>query len=251
MRGVSVAVTPHRLSPRDARRLAVRAQWLQRDRPTEVVELVRRLTLLQLDPTNAIAPSAHLVAWSRLGSAYRRADLERALEQRTLVDLQATIRPAEDVALYRAEMKVWPGPGPLRPWQEARRDWVQANDACRRDILRRLDASGPLPSRALPDTCAVPWTSSGWTNDKNVTKLLDFLVARGEVAVAGRQGSERLWDLADRVYPDDPGVPLDEARRRRNERRLGALGIARSRAPRRPSNPSTSATQGRRRWSRA
>ena len=84
---------------------------------------------------------------------------------------------------------------------------------------------GPLPSRDLPDTCAVPWKSSGWTNNRNVTQLLEFMVRRGEVAVAGRKGRDRLWDLAARVYPDDPVVPVDEARRRRHRRRLHALEI--------------------------
>jgi uncharacterized protein len=117
--------------------------------------------------------------------------------------------------------------------QDARRVAVRAHasDACRRDILARLDASGPLPTRELPDSCAKPWRSTGWTNNRNVTQMLEFMVARGEVAIAGRQGNDRLWDLASRVYPDDPAVPVEEARRRRNERRLRALGIARARGP--------------------
>jgi uncharacterized protein len=57
------------------------------------------------------------------------------------------------------------------------------------------------------------------------------MVVRGEVAIAGRRGGDRLWDLADRVYPDDPVVPADQALRIRNERRLRALGIARARRP--------------------
>ncbi len=126
------------------------------------------------------------------------------------------IRPAEDIALYRADMADWPGRGELRDWQEHRRDWVEANDACRRDILARLEASGPLTMRELPDTCAMPWGSTGWSNNRNVEKLLDFMVQRGEVAVAGRQGRERLWDLARRVYPDDPVVPAEEAQRTRD-----------------------------------
>ena len=114
---------------------------------------------------------------------------------------------------------------------------MQANDACRRDILARLDAAGPLPSRELPDTCAEPWRSTGWTNNRNVTQMLEFMAMRGEVAIAGRQGNDRLWDLAPRVYPDDPAIPVEEARRRRNERRLRALGIARAQGPECPVEP--------------
>jgi len=50
----------------------------------------------------------------------------------------------------------------------------------------------------------VPWQSTGWTNNRNVTQLLEHMVQRGEVAIAGRRGGDRLWDLATRVYPDDP-----------------------------------------------
>jgi uncharacterized protein len=199
--------------------------------------MVRHLTFLQIDPTAAIAPNADLVAWSRLGSSYSPADLVKALKDRKLIELQALIRPREDLALFRAEMAEWPGRGELREWQESRRAWVKANDACRRDILRRLRSSGPLTSRELPDTCAVPWASTGWTNNQSVIKLLDFMVARGEVATAGRKGRERLWDLATRVYPDDPVVPGEEALRIRNERRLRALGIARAKAPESPMEP--------------
>jgi hypothetical protein len=70
---------PHHLSRREARRIAVRAQLLARERPADLISAVRWLTLLQLDPTNAIAPSAELVAWSRLGSSYSPQDLREAL----------------------------------------------------------------------------------------------------------------------------------------------------------------------------
>lgn len=58
--------------------------------------------------------------------------------------------------------------------------------------------------------------------------MLDLLSARGEVAVAGRVGRQRLFDLAERIYPPvDEAVPLDEARRFMARRRMRALGIAR------------------------
>jgi uncharacterized protein YcaQ len=230
-------VTVHKLSRIDARRIAVRAQLLSSPRPAELLDVMRHLTLLQIDPNAAIAPSAHLVAWSRLGSSYSPAELDTALEDRTLLELRGMIRPGEDMALYRADMAEWPGRGELRDWQESDRDWVQANDACRLEILDRLGSLGPQPSRDLPDTCMVPWRSTGWTNNRNVTQLLEFMVLRGEVAIAGRRGRDRLWDLATWVYPDDQVVPVDEALRIRNERRLRSLGIARARGPECPVEP--------------
>jgi len=227
----------HDLSRADARRIAVRAQLLGRGRPAGLLDVVRQLTLLQIDPTAAIAPNADLVAWSRLGSSYSPAELSAALQNRALVELRAMIRPAQDVALYRAEMAEWPPRGDAPDWNSRRDDWVRANDACRRDILRRLGAAGPLPSRELPDTCTVPWQSSGWSNNRNVTQLLESMVVRGQVAVAGRRGGDRLWDLAARVYPDVPVVPALEALRVRNERRLRALGIARASGPECPVEP--------------
>src|SRR5438046_5487142 len=68
--------------------------------------------------------------------------------------------------------------------------------------------------------------------------MLEFLMLRGEVAIAGRVGRERLWDLPERVYPADLAVPsVEEAGRMKNERRLAALGIARSKARAMPMEP--------------
>ena len=115
---------------------------------------------------------------------------------------------------------------------------AQDNDRFRRDILELLEKSGPLTSRDVPDTSVVPWASSGWTNNRNVTQMLEFLMMRGEVAIAGRVGRERLWDLPGRVYPADLAVPsVDEAERAKNERRLASLGIARAKAREMPMEP--------------
>ena len=98
-----VALPVHRLTKAQARRIAVRAQLLDAPRPTDLVAVVQQLTLLQIDPTAAIAPSADLVAWSRLGSAYRPAHLQQALEQdRTLFEHNALVRPMSDLGLYLA-----------------------------------------------------------------------------------------------------------------------------------------------------
>ena len=222
----------HRLTKKQARRIAVRAQLLDAPRPKDLLAVVDRLTLLQVDPTAAIAPNADLVAWSRLGSSYRPAHLKRALEEdRTLFEFNALIRPMGDVGLYLAGTDGYRG--------QSRVDvWLRDNDRCRRDILRLLKRSGPLTSRDIPDTCVVPWASSGWTNDRNVTQMLEFMQARGQVAISGRVGRERLWDLPERVYPDDVEIPsAREAERIKSERRLAALGIARAKARKMPMEP--------------
>ena len=220
----------HRLTKAEARRIAVRAQLLDAPRPTELLTVVQQLTLLQIDPTAAIAPSADLVAWSRLGASYQPVDLQQALEQdRTLFEHNALVRPMSDVGLCLA------GTAPI---YERTRAWLRDNDRFRRDILDLLGSSGPLTSRDIPDTCVVPWASSGWTNSRNVTQMLELLMMRGEVAIAGRVGRERLWDLAERVYPAEVVVPsVDEARRVKNERRLVSLGIARQKSTKMPIEP--------------
>jgi uncharacterized protein len=229
--------TVHELSRTDARRIAVQGQLLTKDRPTDLVETVRQLSMIQVEPTSAIAPSAELVMWSRLGSAFSAQELWDAVDEQRLIELHQTLRVPEDIALFRAEMAEWPGSGELREWQKDLRDWVRANNACRQDILDRLRADGPLPTSELPDTCVVPWASSGWNNNRNLRMMLDKLVQRGEVAAAGGNGRDRLWDLASRIYPDDPVPPVEEARRLLDERRLRALGIARAKRATLPLEP--------------
>src|SRR6266700_4380559 len=127
----------HRLTKAQARRIVVRAQLLDAPRPTDLLTVVQRLTLLQIDPTAAVAPSADLVAWSRLGSTYRPAHLKQALEQeRTLFEHNALVRPMSDLGLYLAGAADWPS-------YERTRAWIRDNDAFRRDVLDLLGSSGP------------------------------------------------------------------------------------------------------------
>lgn len=153
----------------------------------DVLDVVRRTGFLQLDPTARVAPTQLLVLWSRLGH-YDPAELDRLVwNERKLFEWSAFVYPVEDLPALKARMRNWPrGDG---AWSERVRAWLRANQKFRRHVLRELGHSGPLPSRAIEDRVDVPWPSSGWTNDRNVTQMLEFLNARGEVAIAGRGGS--------------------------------------------------------------
>ena len=228
-----MSVKMRRLTSEEARRIAIRAQLLDADRPGDLLTMLERLTMLQLDPTSAVAPSADLVAWSRLGSAYEGAQLQQALERdRTLFEhrgqavptepVVVMVRPMADLGLYLAEMADW-----SVGWAK-HRQWIAANDGFRGRVLDLLAMSGPLASRDIPDSAEVPWESTGWTHDRNVTQLLESLASRGEVAVAGRRGRQRLWDVASRVYPAGVAVvTADEARSIRDEKWLRSLGVGR------------------------
>ncbi|MEO8267283.1 MAG: crosslink repair DNA glycosylase YcaQ family protein [Ilumatobacteraceae bacterium] len=228
-----MTVNVRRLSRDEARRIAIRAQLLDADRPGDLTTMIGRLTMVQLDPTAAVAPSADLVAWSRLGNAYEPAQVQRGLERdRTLFEHRGQavptepvivmVRPMADLGLYLADMADW-----AVGWAK-HRQWIAANVGFRGRVLDLLATSGPLASRDIPDSADVPWQSSGWTHDRNVTQMLESLASRGEVAVAGRRGRQRLWDVASRVYPAKVKVvPAKQARAIRDEKWLRSLGVAR------------------------
>jgi len=207
------------VSVEEARRIAVRAQLLDGS-ATGVLDTVRRLGFLQLDPIAAVAPPQYLVLWSRLGP-YDRAELDRLVwEERQLFEWNAFLWPAEDLALLRARM--------------TRRDraldgyqvqYLKENAAFRRYVLRELERRGPLLSREIEDHHPSGRNPHRWWGERKMGLMLGVLNARGEVAVVARRGKQRVWDLAERWYPATAKVSWPEAKRILEDKRFRARGV--------------------------
>ena len=207
----------------EARRLAVRSQLLD-GTATGVLDTVRRLGFLQLDPIATVAPAQQLVLWSRLGR-YDVLELDRLLwTKRALFEWDAFLWPVEDLPLVRGLMRRWRTSTHYKAERWVR-DFLAENVAFRRYVLRELERRGPLLSRDLEDRSRGEKEERRWYGTRNVGLMLTSLHLRGEVAVAGRASGQRLWDLADRVLPATDALPLREAERRLEERHFRALGV--------------------------
>jgi len=222
------------LSREEARRVAVRASGLAGG-VDSVLGVAARLGDLQLDPTRAVERSHLLVLWSRLG-VWDRAELDRLLwQERLLVEYRAFVYPVRNLDLLAARMRGFPNEELLGPTRARKvRTWLEANVEFERYVLAELRRRGPLLSRELEDRAAVPWTSSGWTHEKNVSQLLELLWGSGKVLVSARDGGERVWDLGERVLPALAQVAeLEPWEGLRGQLLVGlrAAGVAQPRSP--------------------
>jgi uncharacterized protein YcaQ len=197
----------------------VRAQALDGS-AASLLDTVRRLGFLQIDPISTVAPPQYLVPFSRLGP-YDRSELDRLLwDEQRLFEWNAFVFPIEDLPLLLARMRR----RRTGKYASERRgmEFLKANARYRRYLLRE----GPLLSRDLQDHSNRDWEpDSRWWGTRNVAVMLELLHGRGEVAVVGRRDGQRLWDLAERWYPETERVPLRVAERLLAEKRRRAAGV--------------------------
>ncbi len=230
-------MTDRTISKTSARRLAISRQRLAGDPAPAtaegILEVVRDLGCLQLDPISTVARSHTLVLWSRLG-VYNVGDLEKLIyEDRQLFEYWAHVASivlTEDYPIHDWLMRNY-GTGEGNDWEKRLRDWIEANADLRDFILSEITTKGALLSRELEldDKVSHSWTSSGWTGGRNVSQMLDTLWSQGKIMVADRSGIQKRWDLAERCLPDwtpREQIEADEVTRRAAQKSLRALGVA-------------------------
>lgn len=225
------------ITPTIARRLAIQKQHLAGERPPPtsggILDMTRDLGCLQLDPISAVARSHTLVVWSRVGN-YDHAELNKLLwEERQLFEYwahAASIVLSEDYAIHQTMMRKYAVGD--SPWATRVRQWVEHNKALHDYMLGEITARGPLASRQLEEGGKIPreWVSSGWTSGRNVSRMLDYLWTKGLIAVAGRSGGQKLWDLTERClaqWINGHSLTEEEVVYQAAQKSLRALGVGR------------------------
>lgn len=220
--------TPITITPQLARRLSIAAQRLAGPRPESIMDVLRSIRCLQLDPIRAVEHTQRLVLWSRLGH-YDIADfLALRWQERQLFEYwahAASIVLCEDYPIFATMMRRYQNGG----FREQTRRWLAKHADLREHILECLRADGPLASAEIEDHKEDDRVDTDWGSGRKVPIMLDYLWMEGRIMVAGRRGQTRLWDLAERFFP--PWTPQEElsqeeARERATEHALRAQGVA-------------------------
>ena len=222
-----------RTTPQAVRRLAIRNQRLDgpapRRKPTapELLDTIRALRCLQLDPTAVVARNHLLVLFSRHGAFDEGVFEQLAYEDRALFEYwahEASYVLSEDLQIHRFGMH--------EPRYRGHRTWWDGEAEFRAHILERLRDEGPLRAREIEDRANRGWESTGgWTNGRTVARMLDMQWVAGQTGISRRDGTQRVWDLMERCLPPDaPREALDplEVQRRAVVYAIRALGAARA-----------------------
>ncbi|MDQ4213932.1 winged helix-turn-helix domain-containing protein [Microbacterium sp. ASV81] len=194
------------LSAAEARRMALAAQGFSRRRPAlpsarHLHAAMARMGVLQIDSVNVFARSHYLPLFSRLGG-YDPALLDRAFLSRPTpsragryteyIAHEATFLPVED----------WPLWGFRRQAFRDKRGafWGQSSSARSLDWIR-AELRDRGPSRPAEIRGDAPRGRGGWWEWDEAKHALEYLWRIGEVAIAGRDGFERRYALAEDVVP--------------------------------------------------
>jgi uncharacterized protein len=178
------------------RRLAITAQAYasryRRASAADVEAAIRRLSCVQLDSISTVERSDRITLTSRVGD-YPRDTVSRLLRGGRIFEYwahEACLIPVEDWPLFLPAMRN----GGRKWYGEVERTHPHLVE----EILAEIGERGPLPSRHFEGS-----TEGGMWNWKPAKAMLDRLWNHGRLAVAGREGFQRLYDLTDRVIPPE------------------------------------------------
>ena len=197
-----------RIGNADARRLFLHHHALTgrpgaRHDADDTLGLVRRLGFVQLDSVNAVERAHHMILFSR-APAYRRDHLaalhhdEAALFEHWTHD--ASLVPMEFYPQWRHRFRAEKARIEENPrWQER---FGAEGEKVLRNVRKRLRREGALMARDFEDKGPKKSEGGGWWGWGPSKTALEMLWRTGEVAIARREGFEKVYDLTERVIPE-------------------------------------------------
>lgn len=176
--------------------------------PDHPLPLVRQIGILQVDPVSVVAANHHLVARTRV-PGYLPTHLDDALyRDRTLVENFHSIHailPMEDWRFYDRRL------GPPTRMEQAHPEIIrQATER----VLGAIRLRGPLAARDFMDDDDRMPMEYGWGTTRRSQVALQTLLRRGFLMVHHREGTQRFYELTERMLPPDvDGTPVTEVER--------------------------------------
>ncbi len=168
--------------------------------PDDVTDAIRRLSAVQLDSISVVARSHRLTLLSRVGRYPPRTVSELLANGRVFEYWahEACLLPIEDWPVARSRMLSRPD----HPWWG---DVIDREPALADRVMGEIRERGPLGSRHFEG----PRSAGGMWSLKPAKRMLEALWSAGRLVVASRDGFQRMYDLPERVIPDEVlGAPL-------------------------------------------
>ena len=220
------------ISLADARRIALAAQGFGSPRPRradarQLKSVLDTLALVQIDSVNVVTPAHYQVFFSRIG-VYPRSLLDDLLYKRRAFTEQwaheASIIPVATWPLLRHRMNE--RERRIRALGEYMRKY--ASYAAR--VLEEVRDRGPLTAADVSEPDGTKGKRGKWWGWTHAKAALEGHFAFGALAIAGRRqaGFARVYDLAERVLPDEQikrEITHEDARRELARQATRALGV--------------------------
>ena len=185
----------------------------------DVAAAVRRLSAVQLDSISTVERAHRLTLLSRVGR-YPPRTVSELLSNGRVFEYwahEACLLPIEDWPLCRSRMLA----SPEHPWWG---DVIDREPALADHVMGEIRERGPLGSRHFEGARSV----GGMWSLKPAKRMLEALWSSGRLVIGARDGFQRMYDLPERVIPDDVlGAPVpgeDEVMRTLVRRAVTARG---------------------------
>jgi len=161
--------------------------------PDSVMTVIERLGSLQFDPLEIAGRNHDLVLLARIGRYRRDWTASLLYEERRLFEAynkMLSILPTAELPYYRIA------------WDQARAQHdggaFDEHAPLVEELLERIRSNGRLSSRDVGPRAAIDWY---WRPTNQVRAILEALAEAGILGIARREGNQRIYDLAERLFP--------------------------------------------------